>query len=574
MAADVRRLVPRARAVTFDASLLLWIAAAAVLIFMVVVPLLWLVYTSIQPESGRGLTFANYLTVFTQRFYLEPIRNSMILALSVALIAAAVGTPLAWLVTRSDMPARGLVRALTFAAFATPPFLGAQAWIFLAADRSGWLNRFWENLFHTQSGPFNIYTLGGAIFVMGLYSIPYTFTFVSGALEMMSSEMEDAAAVLGAGPWRTALQITLPLAAPAIVSGFIMSFLEGLALFGVPAFLLIPARQQVITTQLYEFFQFPVHVQWAAAYAMPLLTVTILLLVLQRRVLGRRQYTTVTGKGGRRRPCRLGRGRWPVLGLALIPSMLAILLPYAALFAVSISRAWGRGPVPGNLTLHWYRWALIDNLETKSAIFHSLGYGAAAATISVVIAVLIAYAVLRKLIAGAQLLGFLCMAPFVVPGIVLAIGFFSAYAHPPILLYGTAGMLIAAFATRFLPIAYSNSTSILRGINPELENAARTLGAGRLRTLSFVTAPLLRRGLLSGWLLVFIPAIRELSCAVFLFTPHTAVMTTLMFDFSDAGNYEALSTLGIVLMTITFAITIIAYRFLGRDFMQSREAAG
>ncbi|TAM86937.1 iron ABC transporter permease, partial [bacterium] len=529
------RAAARPRIGGFDPSLLLWIGAAAVLVFMVVVPLLWLAYTSIQQENSGALTLHNYFTVFTQSYYLEPIRNSMILATCVALIAVAVGTPLAWLVTRSNMPARGLVRALVFAAFATPPFLGAQAWIFLAADRSGWLNRLWETLFHTQSGPFNIYSLAGAIFVMGLYSIPYTFTFVSGSLEMMSSEMEDAAAILGSSPWRTTFQITLPLVSPAIVSGFIMSFLEGLALFGVPAFLLIPARQQVMTTQLYEFFQFPVHVQWAAAYAMPLLVVTIFLLYIQRRMLGRRQFTTVTGKGGQRRLYKLGGGRWPVLGLALIPSLLAIALPYAALFAVSISRAWGKGPVPGNLTLHWYRWALIDNLESKTAITHSLTYGAAAATISVVIAVLIAYAVLRKLVAGAQVLGFLCMAPFVVPGIVLAIGFFSAYAHPPVLLYGTAGMLIVAFATRFLPIAYSNSTSVLRGINPELENAARTLGAGRLRTLFSITAPLLRRGLLSGWLLVFIPAIRELSCAVFLFTPHTAVMTTMMFDFSDAG---------------------------------------
>ncbi|TAM92779.1 iron ABC transporter permease, partial [bacterium] len=529
------RVAVRRRIGGFDPSLLLWIGAAAVLVFMVVVPLLWLAYTSIQQENAGALTLHNYFTVFTQSYYLEPIRNSMILATCVALIAVTVGTPLAWLVTRSNMPARGLVRALVFAAFATPPFLGAQAWIFLAADRSGWLNRLWETLFHAQSGPFNIYSLAGAIFVMGLYSIPYTFTFVSGSLEMMSSEMEDAAAILGSSPWRTTFQITLPLVSPAIVSGFIMSFLEGLALFGVPAFLLIPARQQVMTTQLYEFFQFPVHVQWAAAYAMPLLVVTIFLLYMQRRMLGRRQFTTVTGKGGQRRLYKLGGARWPVLGLALIPSFLAIALPYAALFAVSISRAWGKGPVPGNLTLHWYRWALIDNLESRTAIMHSLTYGAAAATISVILAILIAYAVLRKLVAGAQVLGFLCMAPFVVPGIVLAIGFFSAYAHPPVLLYGTAGMLIVAFATRFLPVAYSNSTSVLRGINPELENAARTLGAGRLRTLFSITAPLLRRGLLSGWLLVFIPAIRELSCAVFLFTPHTAVMTTMMFDFSDAG---------------------------------------
>jgi iron(III) transport system permease protein len=153
-----------------------------------------------------------------------------------------------------------------------------------------------------------------------------------------------------------------------------------------------------------------------------------------------------------------------------------------------------------------------------------------------------------------------------VPGIVLAIGFFAAYTRPPLVLYGTAAILIAAYATRFLPIAYSNAQAILQGINVDLENAARTLGAGRLHSLFEITIPLLRRGILTGWLLVFIPALRELSASVFLFTPRTHVVTTVIFDFSDAGNYEAVSTMGVLMMLITFAVVIVAYRLLGREF--------
>ncbi|MDQ6691675.1 MAG: ABC transporter permease subunit, partial [Candidatus Dormibacteraeota bacterium] len=218
-------------------------------------------------------------------------------------------------------------------------------------------------------------------------------------------------------------------------------------------------------------------------------------------------------------------------------------------------------------------WSLFANLDTRRAIEHSLEYSAVAATIAVVIATLIAYIVVRRLVRFGSVLGFVAMAPFVVPGIVLAIGFIAAYTHPPVLLYGTAFILIAAYATRFLPIAYSNGSSILRGINVDLENAARTLGAGRLRSITAVTLPLLRQGLLSGWLLVFIPALRELSASVFLFTPRTQVITTVIFDFSDAGNYEAVSTMGVLMMLVTFAVVIIAYRFLGRDVIRSRSAA-
>lgn len=551
---------------------LLWLAAAAVLVVLVMVPLAWLGLSSVQDEHTGALTLQNYVTAFSRRIYLEPILNSFVLAISVATIAVAVGTPLAWLVSRTDMPGGRLIRPLILAAFVTPSFLGANAWIFLAAPNAGWLNRIWVALFHSEQGPFNVFSLQGAIFVIALYSIPYTFTLVAGSLELMSSELEDAATTLGSGTWRTTWEVTLPLALPAILSGFLLSFLEALELFGPPAFLLIPARKQVMTTQLYLFFaQFPPRIEVAAAYAMPLLLVTVFLLFVQRRILGRRRFTTVTGKGGIKRRMKLRAWRWPLLALAMAPPTLSVILPYLALLLVSLERAWGRGPfAPGNLTAYWYRWAIFENPTTRHAIEHSLEYSAAAASIALVVATLVAYMVGRRLLPFVSILGFVAMAPFVVPGIVLAIGFFAAYSHPPLLLYGTAGILIAAYATRFLPIAYSNGASILQSINVDLENAARTLGASRIHSLWAVTLPLLRTGLLTGWLLVFIPALRELSASVFLFTPRTHVITTVIFDFSDAGNYEAVSTMGVLMMVITFAIVALAYRFIGRDVTRAR----
>jgi iron(III) transport system permease protein len=486
----------------------------------------------------------------------------------VATIAALIGTPLAWLIARTDMPARNGLRALITAAFVTPSFIGAEAWILLAAPNSGWINRAIASFTHADHGPLNIFSLGGAIFVMALYNVPYTFTFVAGGLELISVELEDASSTLGASAWRTMRKVTLPLVMPAIVAGFIMSFLEALAEFGTPAFLLIPARTQVVTTQLYLFFQFPVRTELAAAYAMPLIGVTLGLLLLQRRILGRRKFTVVGGKGGRRRLVALGPWRWPLLGAALLVPLCSVILPYLALLATSLSRIWSQGPVPGNITFYWYHWALFENAPTRTAVFHSLWYGAAAATAATILALLIAYMGNRKLFPGAQALGVVAMTPFVVPGIVLAIGIYAAYSHPPLLLYGTAAILIIAFTTRFLPIAYSNLNTMVAAINTDLENAARTLGASRIRALRTITVPLLRRGLLASWLLVFIPAIRELSSAIFLFTPRTATMTTQIFDFTDAGNYEAVATLAIIILAITLIIVSAAYRLLGRDFME------
>ncbi len=529
---------------------------------MVTVPLLWIFVASVHADHDNHFTLGNFVEVFSQSIYLHPIWNSLVLATLVAVVACAIGTLVALAISRTDVPGRSLIRALVFAAFVTPSFLGATAWIFLAAPNSGWLNRGWVALTGAARGPFNIYSLGGAIFVIALYSYPYVFAFVSSALELVPSDMESTAALLGANWFHTATRITLPLVRPAIIAGALVSFLEALAEFGTPAFLLIPARQQVMTTQLYLFFQFPTHPNLAAAYAIPLLVVTASLFYLQQRFLRRGRFTTVGGKGGIRRPFRLGRWRWPVAVLCGIPPLLSLILPYGALLATSLSRAWGRGPVPPNLTFDWYRWAFA-NLGARHAIQHTLTYGAAAATIATALALFVAYAVSRRIIPGAQLLGFVATAPFVIPGIVLAIGFFAAYARPPLVLYGTAWMLIVAFATRFLPIAYAGIEAALRTIDLELENAARTLGAAPLRTFASITLPLLRRTVLVNWLLVFIPSLRELSCAVFLFTPATAVMSTLIFDLSDAGNFEPVSTLGILMMVLTLGLVAIAYRAFG-----------
>jgi iron(III) transport system permease protein len=538
---------------------------------MVVAPLAWIFWASLHSDKTDALTISNYFEAFSRSIYIEPIRNSLVLATSVAVLSVVFGTALAWLVARTDMPAGGAVRLFVFAAFVTPSFLGATAWIFLAAPNAGWLNRGWLAMTGAERGPFDIYSLPGAIFVTALYSYPYTFNFVAGFLETVPSELERSAALLGANWWRVLVRITLPMVRPAIIAGAVMSFLEALAEFGTPAFLLIPARQQVMTTQLYLFFQYPTRPNLAAAYAIPLLLFAVVLFSLQQQLLRRGRYTTLGGKGVARETIKLGAWRWPALVLCLIPPILSLVLPYSALLGTSLSKVWGKGLVAGNITLDWYRWAF-ENDAARSAIVHSLTYAAAAATIALVLAAFCSYVASRELLPGARLLGFIAKAPFVVPGIVLAIGFFSAYARPPIVLYGTAGMLIIAFATRFLPIAYSGSETALRGIDPDLERAARALGCGQLRTFVRIVLPLLRRTLLMNWLLVFIPSLRELSSAIFLFTPATAVISTLIFDLSDAGNYEPVSTLGILMMVLTFVLVAVAYRFVGGTALTTRRA--
>jgi iron(III) transport system permease protein len=464
------------------------------------------------------------------------------------------------------------VWAAILGTFIVPNYLGAVAWILLAGPNAGWLNRAWMALTGAAAGPFNIYSMTGLVLVIAVYSYPYLFVFTRSALDLISSEMDDAATTLGAGVVRRTLRITLPLTLPAILAAFIVAFLEAIALFGVPALVALPGRFQVMTTMLWQFFEFPPKVEVAAAYAMPLLAITVALFWLQRKIISRRGYVALTGKGGERRLIRLGRWRWALLAWCLFVTSLSFFLPMLVVLQAAFAKAWGRGFSLDNLTLRNVSFVLFDQRATQTAAWNTFVYGGAAAIIALGLALAIAYVAHRRLVPLSSTLTYVAMAPFVIPGIVLAIGFYAAYTRQPLVLYGTAWILILAFATRFLPIAYANSDAAIRAINPELEDAVRILGGGRGLALRRVVAPLLQRGLAGAFILVFIPATRELSSAIFLYTTGTQVLSVLLFDKSDEGNFEILASIGLVLVVVTVALVMIGFRLVGRDFMLRRAS--
>ncbi len=563
--------VRTARTRHFDLTWLLWIAIIAVLLFLVVSPFVYLLVTSFKSEKTGAFTLANYAAAYGRDRYVQALFNSLELGACAALLAGVFAVPLAWAVSRTDMPGRGLTRMLVLATFITPPYTGAVAWILLAGPNAGWLNRIFVMLTGAESGPFNIYSFPGLVVVIALYSYPYIFIFTTAALELVSSEMEDAANILGAGTWLTMWRVTLPLALPAILGGLIICFLEAIALFASPAMIAIPARFNVVTTQLFQFFGNPVRVEVAAAYAMPLLVVTVMLVVVQRLMTRRKGFVALTGKGGERRPIALGPWRWVAFGYAMLVATLSVFLPYLFLLQAAFAKAWGRGFGLDNLSLKNFHFVLFEHATAGTSVLHSFLYASASATAATVIAVGVAYIVHRRLIPFAEAFGFLCVAPFVIPGVVLAIGFYAAYAPPPLALYGTAWLLILAFTTRFLPIGYVNAGSAIRSLNPEMEEAVRVLGGSRLLALRRVVVPLLKRSLLGAWLLMFIPATRELSSAIFLYGPNTKVVAVMIFDMSDEGNFEYLAALALILQALTLPLLWIGQRALGRDFMLRRS---
>jgi len=545
------------------------VLAALALVLLMALPLGWLGYASLGGEDGA--TLAHYRQVFTDGALRQALWNTVVLAFWVGLASLALGAPMAWLAARTDLPGPRLIRGLILASFVTPPFLGAFAWVMLAGPNAGLLNKLYRSLTGAEGPLLNVFGMPGLIFVVTIYTFPYVFIMIANTLELIPSDVEEAAAMLGASRLRVALSVTLPMVLPAVLSGFILAVLQALALFGSPAILALPAGFHTVTTQIWALFQYPPKVEMAAAFSVPLLLATALLLTLQKRLLGRRGYAAIGGKGGRRRRIPLGPWRLPALAACLGVLACSIFLPYAILAKAAFARAWAQPLTADNLTLANVAFTFQQG-STRSAILNTLELGVLTACVGAGLAALLAYVINRKLIPGHQALAFLTLAPVAIPGVVLAVALFVTYTRPPLLLYGSLAILFVAYLTKELPVGYAQSDATFKGVHPELEEAARILGAGRLRVLGEITAPLARSGIIATWCFVFIGVIRELSASIILFTPNTKVISVVIFDLKEEGEFGAIAVLGLFMLLMTFAAVVVVQALLGRDFVGGKES--
>jgi iron(III) transport system permease protein len=549
------------RRVSVDLSQPIFLLLALVLLVLVVLPLAWLAYYSVTDQAGN-LTLANFRALVTDATLRRPFVVAITMALSVGALSCVIATPLAWLVARTDMPGRTLVRGLVTASFVTPPFLGAIAWEILAAPNSGIINAIYRWMFGLDPYEYivDIYTLTGLVFAISCYTFPYVFTLVTNALERVPTDLEEASSILGGGLWVTVRKITIPLVLPAMLAGSLIAALQALTMFGSPAILALPANFHVITTKIWSLFQYPPKPGLAAAAAMPLLLVTILLLWTQRKILGRRGYTTVGGKSGTPRIAALGRWRWAAIAFTVFVLSLTVLLPYAALIKTALTRTIAEPLTLESFTLRHINFVFFEFSATQLALRNTFLLGFFTATIGTAIALVVAYLVTRNSVRGAPVLGYLATAPVAIPGIVLGVGLFLSYSSPALPLYGTLWILLIAFLTIEMPAGYQQLSSAFKSIHVELEEAGRILGATRMNTLRTITAPLLRSNVIATWCFIFIGTIRELSATILLTTADTKLVSVIIYDLNESGDLGAISVLGIMLLVISFAVVFIANR--------------
>lgn len=547
---------------------------AGLLSVLVLLPLFWLLYYSFRSDRGGGFTLSNFAALITDPTLTKAYGLALGMSLAVGVACCAVATPMAWLVARTDLPGRRLIRILVTASFVTPPFLGAVAYEIIAAPNSGLVNVAYRNLFGLDRSAHlvNIYTFTGLVFAIACFTFPYVFTLVSNALDKVPSDLEDASSILGGRAMTTLRKVTIPMVLPAMLAGTLIAILQALTMFGSPAIIALPAGFHVITTKIWSLFQFPPKPGLAAAAAIPLLIITVMLLRAQRSILGRRGYTVLGGKSGTPRITKLGKWKWLAVTFALTVLSLTIFLPYAAIVKTAFTNTVGDSLTLENLTLRHWNFVLFEFSATQLALRNTFFLGVVTATIVTGIALLVSYLVSRRSMPGAQYLGVLATAPIAIPGIVLGVGLFLSYANPTFQLYGTLWILLIAFMTIELPAGYQQMSSAFAGVHPELEEAGRIMGASRLKTLWDITAPLLRTSVVAAWCFVFVGTIRELSATILLTTANTKLVSVIIYDLNESGDLGAICVLGIILLVASFSVVYVANKVpvLGGSQMNAR----
>lgn len=527
---------------------------------LVVLPLAFLIWGSVTGE-GR-LTLDHFREALGSRLYVQALVNSLVLGLWTSVLSVALGLPLAWAVSRTNAPAKRFIHLTAVVSYVTPPYLTAIAFVNLFSPNAGLVNRFVRDGLGIPGLTFNIFSMTGLVVVTALHTFPFVYLLAASALESVDGSMEESAQILGAGRWRTATAVTAPLVAPAVLSGALIAFVNAIALFGSQAIIGLPGRVFTLPTRIYALFDYPPQYGLASAMSLIFVAITVVALYLQRRYLARRSYVTLAGKGHRRQLVDLGPARWGVFGFCAGVFVVAVLAPYLTLLAVSLSKSWGLG-FWQNLTLQHYRFVLLEYDVTRRAIVNSLLLASAAATLTVVLGSLIGWLDLRTGLRGRKLLDYTSLIPLGLPGIVVAVALIQFWLRMPLPIYGTLVIILLAYTGRYVPLGVRSANAAFRQIDPSLEETARVTGAGWFRTFRAVTLPLARPGLFAGWLLVFVPAIQELSASILLFSSGSITLAVAVYNLYESGALEPVAALAIVTMVIITVAIALATR-LGR----------
>ncbi len=520
-------------------------------------PLFLILYKSgIHGDTG-AITIDNFSHFFAKKFYWGTMVNSLKVTVVSTVLSALVGLPLAYLMRSVKIRGSGLLNIFIVISYLSPPFIGAYAWIQMLG-RNGVVTHFINDLFGIHYG--GVYGFAGIVLVFTLQSFPLVYIYVSGALKNLDNSLNEAAESLGCSRTGRIWKIIVPLVMPTLLASSMLVFMRVFADFGTP--MLIGEGYQTLPVLIYNQFMGEVSGDdgFAAAICCIVIGLTIVMFFVQRFLATRNTYAMtalkpmVAEKAKGLRNILAHLAVYLTVGLAVLPQFVVI---YTSFLATN-----GGQVFTGGFALQSYEATLFA--KDNDVIWHTYFLGLCAIVIVIVVGVLIAYLSVRKKNTLNSVLDVVTMFPFIIPGSVLGIAFVFAFNKSPVILTGTALIMIISFAVRRMPYTVRSSAAVLGNISPSIEEAAVSLGASEMTTFRKITVPMIAPGVLSGAIMSWVTIISELSSSIILYTNSTQTLTVSIYTEVIRGNYGNASAYATILTLTSVLSLLIFYKVTGK----------
>jgi len=533
----------------------------------VLAPLSLILYQSLLNapffDAVKAVGIDAYAFIFADPDFWTALRNSLLIAAGMTLIAVPLGAVLAFVMERTDFPGKRWLEPMLLVPSFVSPMVLSFGYV-VAAGPVGFYSIWATDVF--GAAPWGLYSLGAMSVIAGLTHVPNVYIYASSALKNLGSDVEEAARIAGASPFRVAVSVSLPLIMPALLFSAVLIFFLGIELFGLPLVLGDPEGHLVLSTYLYKLTNklgTPSY-HLMAAVAVCIVAMTIPLVLLQRHLLQNvRKYATIKGKAGRIRELPLGAWKWVAVALVGLWLFVAVIVPISGIALRAFVTNWGFGVhLAEAFTLENFREVLNEPTDVR-AIWNTVLLGTVGGAITVACYTAIGFATHRRNDGWSRLVDYLVLVPRAVPGLLIGLAFLWVFLFFPPLrpLRETIFSMWIAYTVVWLAYGMRLISSSLMQVSTELEEAARTVGARRGRISREITLPLIRHGLLGSWLLVFMIFEREYSTGVYLLAPGTEVIGAELVSLWQGGAIDVVAALSLINIVLVFIGLAFALRF-------------
>ena len=546
-----------------------WIVILVVVAFLVifeVIPLSYLLIRSLFPKGSFSLD--SFKRVYTYDLNWTALINTVVISGLTTIFGVILAFPLAFLVGRTDMYGKKFFRTLFVTTYMVPPYVGARAWLRLLNPNAGVLNKFLMQVFNLSKAPFNIYTIGGIVWVLTCFYYPYAFITISRAMEKMDPSLEEASKISGASPIKTLMTITIPMMTPSIIAAGLLVFVASASAFGIPSIIGAPGQIYTVTTRIIDF----VHIgseeglNDAMVLAVFLMAIANIVLYVTTFVIGKRQYITMSGKSTRPNIVELGKWRLPITVIISIFSFFVVILPFVTVALTSFTVNMGKPIGLSNMSMSaWNK--VFSRASILSSTKNSIIAGLAAAFFGIVISCIMAYLLQRTNVKGKRIPDFLITLGSGTPSVTIALALIISMSGKfKINIYNTLTIMIIAYMIKYMLMGMRTVVSAMSQVHPSLEEAAQISGANWLRMLKDVTVPLIGASIVAGFFLIFMPSFYELTMSTLLYSSNTKTIGYELYIYQTYHSQQVASALATAILLFVIIINYLLNKLTKGQF--------